>query len=165
MGDADRWSEALGERGGLQPSPLAEGICLCPVTAACNAGLPPGRCCGAAPATACLPFHGASPCKYWVFGARWGVVQDPASAARRPRPPRIRCASRPAALPLAPALGEGGSVAEPRGAAEGPRRPATGRGFQHGRTTGWGAALPSQVESGSRDLLEVILSRWGRNWQ
>lgn len=88
--------------------------------------------------------------------------KDAASAAGCPRPPRIRCASHPAALPLAPALGEGGSVADPGGAAEGPHRPATGRGFQHGQTTGWGAAPASQVESGSRDLLEVILSR---NWQ
>lgn len=55
MGNADRWSEALGECGWLQPSPLAKGICLSPVTAACNAGLLPGCCCGAESVTACSP--------------------------------------------------------------------------------------------------------------
>ena len=78
--------------------------------------------------------------------ARWDAQRSPGRAPAR------RC------------FGRGGSIADAGSAAKGPHRPATGRGFQHGETTGWGAA-PPQVGSSSRDLLEVILSRWCRNWQ
>lgn len=73
-GDADRWSEALGEQG-VTPPPLAGGICLSPVTAARNAGLLPGCRRGAAPATAGLHLAG----QYGEFGSGRGAVQDAAS--------------------------------------------------------------------------------------
>lgn len=136
-----RWSEALGECGWLQPSPLAKGICLSPVTAACNAGLLPGCCCGAESVTACSPSCSTSPGKRWVCGSGWAILSTQTwmfAVCTLLTRSALGHAGAASHVPAPWCFGWGGSITCPGCAAKGPHGPPVGRVFCCGGITGWG---------------------------
>lgn len=168
MGDADRGSEALGERGGLQPFPLAEGICL-----------PRQRRLQCRAPAWLLRRHSACNCllafqqhlTVQILGIRIGMGSCLESSfccsLSAPYSHQVRwdVQRSPGHAPAPPCFGQGASaapwsIADPGGAAKGQHRPAAGMVFQHGETTGWGGCTPpsrkQQQRSAGGDFEQVV---------